>query len=211
MNPHVPDMMEGICNARPRVKRKFLYLGDKKFYCKGVTYGTFKPDAQGRQFPSKDLIETDFHKMQLNGINAVRTYTVPPTYLLDIALKFDIKVMVGLPWEQHINFLESESRIDSILKRLSLDIQSCKKHDAILCYTIGNEIPSPIVRLLGAKKTEKFLFRIFKLVKSIDNEALVTYVNYPTTEYLDLPFLDFFSFNVYLESKEKLIRLFRIG
>ena len=37
-----------------------------------------------------------------------------------------------------------------------------------------------------------------------DPGCLVTYVNYPSTEYLDLPFLDFVSFNVYLETKEKL-------
>ena len=35
-------------------------------------------------------------------------------------------------------------------------------------------------------------------------EALVTYVNFPTTEYLELPFVDFVSFNVYLETREKL-------
>lgn len=33
---------------------------------------------------------------------------------------------------------------------------------------------------------------------------MVTYVNYPTTEYLDLSFLDFDCFNVYLETPEKL-------
>src|SRR4029453_11406734 len=32
----------------------------------------------------------------------------------------------------------------------------------------------------------------------------VTYVNYPSTEYLQLPFLDVVSFNVYLESDEPL-------
>jgi GT2 family glycosyltransferase len=40
-------------------------------------------------------------------------------------------------------------------------------------------------------------------VKSEDPEGLVTYVNYPTTEYLQLFFLDLVCFNVYLESKEK--------
>ena len=38
----------------------------------------------------------------------------------------------------------------------------------------------------------------------MDPEALVTYVNFPTTEYLELPFVDFVSFNVYLETREKL-------
>ena len=40
--------------------------------------------------------------------------------------------------------------------------------------------------------------------KREDPGALVTYVNYPTTEYLDLSFLDFVCFNVYLETREQL-------
>src|SRR5262249_54432760 len=39
-------------------------------------------------------------------------------------------------------------------------------------------------------------------VKSEDPGGLVTYVNFPTTEYLELPFLDFVAFNVYLETRE---------
>lgn len=38
-------------------------------------------------------------------------------------------------------------------------------------------------------------------VKAEDPDALVTYVNFPTTEFLELPFLDVFCFNVYLESQ----------
>lgn len=41
-------------------------------------------------------------------------------------------------------------------------------------------------------------------MKACDPHSLVTYVNYPTTEYLDLQFLDFQCFNVYLETPEKL-------
>lgn len=41
-------------------------------------------------------------------------------------------------------------------------------------------------------------------MKAEDPEALVTYVNFPTTEYLELPFLDLFAFNVYLESEASL-------
>src|SRR5262249_23270113 len=46
-----------------------------------------------------------------------------------------------------------------------------------------------------------FIERLYRAAKSEDPGALVTYVNYPTTEYLDLQFLDLVSFNVYLESK----------
>jgi GT2 family glycosyltransferase len=43
-------------------------------------------------------------------------------------------------------------------------------------------------------------------VRGIDPGALVTYVNFPTTEYLELPFVDFLAFNVYLEDPKTLTR-----
>src|SRR5688500_7662305 len=92
-------------NSFAVVKGKFIYVNDQKFYIKGVTYGTFAPDETGNQFPHASQVETDFMQMALNGLNSVRTYTVPPLYLLDIASKYNLKVMVGLPWEQHITFL----------------------------------------------------------------------------------------------------------
>ena len=77
-------------------------------------------------------------------------------------------------------------------------------HPAVLCYSIGNEIPAPIVRWLGASRVERFLERLYTAAKAEDPDGLVTYVNYPSTEYLRLPFLDILAFNVYLETQEKL-------
>jgi glycosyltransferase involved in cell wall biosynthesis len=73
-----------------------------------------------------------------------------------------------------------------------------------LCYAIGNEISAPQVRWLGARRIERFLRRLYGAIKAEDPEGLVTYVNFPTTEYLDLPFLDLLCFNVYLESQSVL-------
>ena len=186
------------------VKGKFLYSGNEKFYIKGVTYGTFAPDTEGFQFPSAEQVEKDFSMMKAAGFNAVRTYTVPSTQLLDIALKHDLKVMVGLPWEQHITFLDDHKRKKKIIQNVGNSVRSCSTHPAILCFTIGNEIPAQIVRWYGKKRIENFLRELFKAVRNINSEVLVTYVNYPTTEYLDLSFLDFVCFNVYLETPEKL-------
>src|SRR5207248_1111340 len=61
-----------------------------------------------------------------------------------------------------------------------------------------------IVRWHGHRKIERFIHRLYNAVKREDPTALVTYVNYPSTEYLYLPFLDFACFNVYLESRERL-------
>ncbi len=49
------------------------------------------------------------------------------------------------------------------------------------------------------------------MAKQADPDGLVTYANYPPTEYLDLSFLDFVTFNVYLHDREAFRRyLFRL-
>jgi GT2 family glycosyltransferase len=201
--PH-PASLPGGAPPRPRVAGKFIFIGDKKFYVRGVTYGPFKPEADGSEYHNPQTVERDFALMAANNINTVRTYTMPPRWLLDFALKFDLRVMVGLPWEQHITFLDDSRRVRDLERRVREAVRGCDEHSALLAYTIGNEIPSPIVRWYGHRKIEKFLERLYWAAKEEDPEGLVTYVNYPSTEYLDLPFLDFVSFNVYLESQDKL-------
>lgn len=191
-------------NQRPYVQGKFLFVGERKFYVKGVTYGTFAPDENGLQFPPPSIVSQDFALMVRYGFNTVRTYTVPPKHVLDLAQEFALKVMIGLPWEQHITFLDTEAQRKSIIKRVGEGVRSCEQHPAILCYAVGNEIPAPIVRWYGKDKIERFIRKLYHTVKAADPTSLVTYVNYPTTEYLDLSFLDFDCFNVYLETPEKL-------
>lgn len=191
------------CN-RMQVRGKFLFAGNEKFYIKGTTYGTFAPQADGALFPEPIKIEADFAQMAAHGFNAVRTYTVPPRSLLDAALTHGLKVMIGLPWHQYGAFLDNAVEKRKIIEAIVAGAQRCKNHPAVLCFTIGNEIPAPEVRWYGKSKIENFLKTAYRAVKAVDRHALVTYVNYPTTEYLNLDFLDFDCFNVYLETPEKL-------
>ncbi len=185
---------------RPQVRGKFLYVGEEKFWVKGVTYGTFRPDHTGSQYRSPDIVDRDFAEIAANGLNAVRTYTVPPPWLLDSAQRHGLRVMVGLPWEQHIAFLDSPASAHSIEERIRAGVRACARHPAVLCYTVGNEIPAPIVRWHGPRRIERFIRRLYRAAKAEDPRGIVTYVNYPTTEYLDLSFLDLVCFNVYLEA-----------
>ena len=191
-------------HRRPEVRGKFLFCGDEKLYVKGVTYGTFRPDEQGFAFPSPLRVEGDFAAMAASGINAVRTYTLPPRWLLDLALRSGLVVMVGFAWEQHVAFLADRGRASDIERRLREGVRACAGHPAVLCYSIGNEIPGPIVRWHGRRRVERFLRRLYDAAKAEDPGALVTYVNYPPTEYLDLSFVDFLCFNVYLEEQDRL-------
>ena len=199
-----PTLVNINANTRPRVDGKFIYVGDEVFHIKGVTYGTFEQNSEGELFPPLAMVNDDFKRMADTGINCVRVYTVPPTWLLNLASTHNLYVMVGIPWEQHLAILESKSVVASIHERFKIAIENCVGHPAILCYSIGNEVPANVIRWHGRKKMERYLESLFNTVKSVDPEALVTYVNFPTTEYLDLSFVDFYSFNVYLETEDKL-------
>jgi GT2 family glycosyltransferase len=189
---------------RPVVDGRFLTVGGERFWVKGVTYGTFAPDEQGHQFPPAEVVDADFAVMAAHGLNSVRVYTVPPRTLLDSAQRHGLRVMVGLPWEQHIAFLDDSARAASIEQRVREGVRACAAHPAVLCYSIGNEIPAPICRWHGPRNIERFLRRLYLAAKQEDPAALVTYVNFPSTEYLRLHFLDFITFNVYLETRERL-------
>jgi beta-galactosidase/beta-glucuronidase len=133
--------MHGIpVSKKIHTQGKFLYLATEKFYIKGVTYGTFKPQENGDLFPDAVTVEKDFNLMSKHDINCIRTYTPPPMFLLDLALKYGLKVMVGLPWEQHITFLDTAKRKKNIIQKVREDVLRCEQHPAILSYAIGNEI-----------------------------------------------------------------------
>ena len=194
----------GPQNVRPRVSGKFTLLGDDKLFLRGVTYGPFRRDEQGSEYHTPDSAAQDLALMASHGINTLRTYTVPPVWLLDLAAEHGLHVLVGLPWEQHIAFLDDPQRTHAIQERVRAGARACAGHPALLGFTVGNEIPASIVRWYGPRQIEQFLERLYDVAKSEDPAALVTYVNYPSTEYLDLPFLDLACFNVFLESTRQL-------
>jgi len=199
-----PVTADDLSLHRPQVKGKFLFVGETKLWLRGVTYGTFRPDTDGNEYHDPEIVERDFAQMAEHGLNAIRTYTVPPRWLLDVAQDHGLRVMVGLPWEQHVTFLDDKKRAHSIVERVRSGVRACAGHPAVLCYAIGNEIPASIVRWYGNRRVEQYLQRLYMAAKQEDPEGLVTYVNYPTTEYLQLLFLDLVCFNVYLETQERL-------
>lgn len=189
---------------RVRVKGKFFHAGDRKFYVRGVTYGPFPPGPTGSEYPDRESVDRDFSRMAEGSVNAVRTYTLPPRWLLDSAQAHGLRVMIGLPWEQHVTFLNDRQITRGIVRKVREGVRAYAGHPAVLCFAVGNEIPAPIVRWHGHKPVERFLRRLHLAAKDEDPDALVTYVNYPSTEYLHLPFMDFECFNVYLETQDKL-------
>lgn len=183
---------------------KFLFVGNEKFYVRGVTYGAFRPDDAGNEYHDLDRIDRDFAQMAAAGINAVRIpHTTPPRDLLDVAARHGLRVMVGLSAEQYAGYLIDRKGAPDIEGLVREKVRALARHPALLCYGLGNEIRAPLARWIGPERISRYLERLYRAVKAEDPEGLVTYVNYPTTEYLELPFLDLMCFNVYLESPER--------
>src|SRR5512133_1609538 len=198
-----PDML--MTRVRPVGRGKFLCLGDQKFYVRGVTYGTFRADSFGDEYPPPATACGDLALMAANGINAVRTYTLPPPWFLDAAGEHELLVLPGLAAERLIGYLNNGRRAEARVEaRLLEQVRSCSAHPALLGYSVGNEIPASTVRWLGPRRVERFLERVCDRIRDVDPSALVTYVSYPSTEYLELPFLDFVCFNVFLEQRDDL-------
>ena len=195
-----PDPRPG--GERPRVAGRFLSVGDDKLYVRGVTYGTFLPSVAGDDGYDPTRVDEDFAQMAASGINAVRVYDVPPPWLLDAAERHGLWMSIDVPWEEHVAFLERGETAKSIIERTGERVRSVAGHAAILAFAVGNEIPSPIVRWHGRERVRDFVERLIDSARGADPGALVTYVNYPTTEYLRVRGVDFDSWNVYLEDTE---------
>jgi len=197
--------------ARVRVDGKSLVRGGQRLRVQGVTYGPFAPDQQGEPFPSADCVRDDFQKMQAAGINALRTYHVPPEWVLDLADEQGLLVLVDVPWRKHLCFLDSDEAQREARRAVEQAAHRCVAHPSLLAYSIGNEIPPDVVRWHGARRVERFLAELADVARQADPDGLVTYASYPPTEYLALPTLDFATFNVYLHDREAFRRyLFRL-
>src|SRR5262245_29765809 len=183
----------------------------ERFRVQGVTYGPFAPNEAGEPFPDAARVREDFIRMRDIGINSVRTYHVPPEWFFRAADEQEMAVFVDVPWAKHVCFLESEQARREARQAVRLAAERGRRHPCVLAYSIGNEVPPNIVRWLGTRRVERFLAELADVTRQADPNGLVTYASYPSTEYLELPFLDLVTFNVYLHDRETFRRyLFRL-
>src|SRR6516225_5096892 len=183
--PIEQDLHRGTAGAglgnRVRVDGRFFARAAREdapgwqFRVRGVTYGPFAPNGAGEPFPAPDRVGEDFARMRDAGINSVRTYHVPPEWLLRAADELGLAVFVDVPWAKHLCFLESDQARRDARKAVRLAVERGRGHPCVLAYSIGNEIPPNIVRWLGASRVERFLAELADVVRQADPDALVTY------------------------------------
>jgi glycosyltransferase involved in cell wall biosynthesis len=189
---------------RPEVSGRFLNVEGRRFWVKGVTYGTFRPNEHGEPYPSRPKVRDDFAQMREAGINTVRLYTPPPDWLADAAAEAGLYLFADICWGPRRCDFDRPERLQHLFEWTREHSRRLADHPAMLLYSIGNEIPPLIVRWYGQRRIEEFLRVLFEIVKEEAPHGLTTYVNHPPTEYLTLPFLDVESHNVYLEREPEM-------
>lgn len=183
---------------RIRLDGMFFSEGDRRFWLRGVSYGPFRPNAAGEPLPEPKLVDGDLALVNELGANTLRVYDPPPPWFVDAAEARGLRLMVGLPWAQHVRFLDERSMRAEIRASVRRAAHALRDAPSVLGLLIGNEISPQILRWYGPDRVRRFLAELADEVRQAAPEALVSYVNYPMTEYLELDFLDFVSFNVYL-------------
>lgn len=184
-----------------RVQAKFFFEGGKKWFLKGVTYGPFKPNADGDYMSTPEQAARDFAQMRELGINLIRVYHVPPRWLLDLAASHGLRVLVSIPWTQHVEFLNSRSLCRQIMRVVRETVAKNVGHPAIFAYLVGNEVPTTMIRWLGVARVQLFLERLIEIARATDPRPLYSYASFPPTEYIRPANVDLLSLNVYLERR----------
>src|SRR6266852_5526365 len=185
--------------AAPAIGGKFFFVGDHKLYLRGVSYGPFAVSGHGFPFPDPPTLEPDFRLMAELGVNCLRTFTVPPRWVLDRAAEHGLRVLITIPWAEHVCFLDDKALVAEIRGTVRAAGETCGNHPALFGFLVSNEVPPDIVRWYGPDRVRNFLRTLRDEVKERAPAALVSYANFPSTEYLDVSdFVDFVSFNVYL-------------
>jgi len=183
------------------VDGKFFRLGAQKFCLKGLTYGPFAPNAEGGTFLTPEETRRDLDQIRALGVNLLRVYYVPPRGWLDLAAEHGLKVLVDIPWDKHLCFMDSPASRKEAYRTVAQAVNECKGHPALFAYSVVNEIPAEIVRWSGVDKITRFIDELIEQAKAIEPNALYTFTSFPPTEFLQPRNIDFLCFNVYLHQR----------
>jgi O-antigen biosynthesis protein len=197
--------------SRVTTDGKQFALGGKRFRFAGVTYGTFANRGDGHLYPATDQVLRDFAEMAARGFTVVRTYTPPPDDVIAAAETCGLRLLAGVFWPDWRYQVAAGGRAqraitDAAVAAVTDAARRFAGSEQVLALSLGNEIPADVIRWVGTATVEAVLAELAAAVRAVDPDMLITYGNYPTAEYLDLPTLDFLTFNVFLERPNDLRR-----
>lgn len=199
-----PPIPVPVGQARVKVEGLHLVCEGRPFRVRGVSYGSFLSRQDGAPFPSPQVCRRDFEAIAATGLNVVRTYNPPPAELLELASELGLRLLIGLHYDDW-RMLPPAGRAgqrrvrEAGLRAVQDALQLYAGRPEVLGVAVGNEVPADLVRWYGIRRVEELLAELIEEVYAGDPGLLATYVNYPTTEFLDVRGQDLACFNVFLE------------
>jgi GT2 family glycosyltransferase/exo-beta-1,3-glucanase (GH17 family) len=180
---------------------KFLRLADGgSFFLRGVSYGPFRPNPRGEPFPEDERLAADLRHIIALGFNTLRIYDLPTQAVLHAAEASGLRLIVGIPWAEHVDFLADRTLQRDIEKRVADAAGRLGAHPCIAAFLVGNEIEKTLVRWMGPERVRDFIEKLIRIARNNAPDTLISYATYPSTEYLVPRNADFLAVNVYLES-----------
>jgi GT2 family glycosyltransferase len=180
---------------------KFLRLADgTAHFMRGVSYGPFKPNSRGEPFPEDAQLSADLRHIAALGFNTVRLYELPTAAVLREIEALGLRLIVGIPWTEHVDFLADPALCREIENRIATATANLRDHSCITAFLVGNEIEKTLVRWMKPERVRAFIEKLIEIARKNAPQALVSYATYPSTGYLVPRNADFLAVNVYLES-----------
>ena len=116
---------------RPQVRGKFFFIGRDKFFVRGVTYGTFRPRADGIEYPEPEIIEKDFTAISTKKYARIGG---EPFFMSESVIrKYSLKIQLPkFCYPSHFNRFAFS--IDEIWRGFSLDLPLSTRDGTEHCY-----------------------------------------------------------------------------
>lgn len=148
-----------------------------------------------------ECVAADFATLRSLGFNTVRLYELPSGTVLAAARDLGLKLIVGIPWTDHVDFTREKKLRTEIQATIRAAAQRFGNDDTIAALLVGNEIEKTLVRWMGPEKVKRFIESLIDIAHEAAPDCLVSYATYPSTEYLIPANADFVAVNVYLEDR----------
>lgn len=181
------------------VAGKALRAGAERWHLSGVAYGPFRPNMRGEPFPEDAVMLADLDRIVRLGFNTLRLYQSPSEALLAAAEARGLRLLVGLAWTDHVDFLRTRQQRQQVVERVRAEAARLAHRPVVAAFLVGNELEKTLVRWLRPARVRDFLERLIEAGRSAAPERLFSYASYPSTEYLIPRNADFLALNVYLE------------
>lgn len=196
MMPSLPSDLDPALQGRVVSGGKALRLNGSRWFMNAVSYGPFQPGK------GDGSIAPDFAAIRDMGFNTVRVYELPSEAMLRAAKACGLKLLVSIPWTDHVDFLNAgEDAIKEIERKVSEAAVRLGHDETVAALLVGNEIEKTLVRWMGPEKVKTFLEALIDRVHEEAPRCLASYATYPSTEYLVPVNADFLAVNVYLEDR----------